>query len=418
MAQLSNDCFAGASALLPLDQALAEIAARVTPVVGTEQVALGDAVGRILARPVVATISVPGADNSAVDGYAVHFDDLDPAQETRLPVVGRAAAGHPLTRAVARGEAARVLTGALMPAGPDTVLMQEDCALDGETVILRPGIKRGANRRCAGEDVSAGQQVLSAGHRLRPQDVALAAAVGAVAVEGYRPLKVAVLSTGDEIAEPGGPLPPGHIYDSNRIMVRTLVERLGFQATDLGIVPDRLYDIVARLGAAAEGHDAVISSGGVSTGDEDHVKAALERLGRMHFWRLAIKPGRPIAVGQIGAVPFLGLPGNPVAAMLTFLFFARVLLLRLGGGVPTPPRHLAVRAGFAYRKKAGRREWVRATLRAGADGIPEALKFPREGAGVLSSVVESDGLIELDEATTTLTPGTLVPFLPFAGLMD
>lgn len=418
MAQLSDDCFAGAQALLPLDQALAEIETRVTAVVGTERVALADAVGRILARSIVAAISVPAHDNSAVDGYAVHFDDLDPAAETRLPVVGRAAAGHPLERQVARGEAARVLTGALMPEGPDTVLMQEDCAVDGESVILRPGIKRGANRRCAGEDVVAGQEVLGTGHRLRPLDMALAAAVGAVAVEVYRPLKVAVLSTGDEIAEPGTPLLPGGIYDSNRIMVRALVERLGFQAIDLGIAPDRLDVITQRLQQAAQGHDAVISTGGVSTGDEDHVKAALTTLGRLHFWRLAIKPGRPIAVGQIGAVPFLGLPGNPVAAMLTFLFFARDLLLRLGGGVPSPPSRLAVRAGFAYRKKAGRREWVRAMLRPGRDGIPDALKFPREGAGVLSSLVESDGLIELDEAITTLTPGTIVPFLPFAGLMD
>ncbi len=414
MAQLSDDCFAFGGRLMTTAEAREVLDARIAPVVDGESVGVSDALGRILASDLVAPIAVPPHANSAVDGYAVHFDDLAPDAETRLRIVGRVAAGHPATGPAARGEAVRVFTGAPMPPGPDTVLMQEDCGLEGDAVVIRPGIKRGANYRAAGEDVAAGAVVLKAGHRLRPQDVGLVASLGLRTLAVRRRLKVALFSTGDELAEPGQPLKPGAIYDSNRYTLAALLRVTGVELSDLGILPDSMAAIRDALARAAASHDAILTSGGMSTGEEDHVKAAVEAIGALHFWRLAIKPGRPVALGQIGRVPFIGLPGNPVAVMVTYLRIARPLLLKLGGAVELDPTLYRVRAGFAYRKKKERREYVRAWLEAGEDGAPVARRFPRDGAGILSSMVEADGLVELAEDVTTLEPGTVVDYLPFS----
>jgi molybdopterin molybdotransferase len=420
MAQLTDDCFAHGGRLMSVDEALALLAERVRAVAETEIVPLADALDRILAEDVRATRSVPPHDNAAVDGYAVYFDDLDPERETRLPVTGRAAAGHPLGRPQRRGEAVRIFTGAPMPSGvddtggPDTVMMQEDCRMNGDAVIIRPGIKRGGNRRKTGEDVKAGAVILQAGQRLRPQDLGLAASIGLATLPVSRALEVALFSTGDELCEPGSPPPAGCVYDANRLTLAALLKRLGCRVGDLGILPDRSEVIRAALDEAAKRHDAVITSGGMSTGEEDHIKAAVEALGSLHFWRLAIKPGRPLALGQIRGKPFIGLPGNPVAMMVTFLRFARPVLLRLMGARETAPVLYRVRAGFEHRKKEGRREWVRARLAADQDGALAARKFPRDGAGILSSLVESDGLVELPESLTRLDAGSMVDFLPFS----
>src|SRR5690606_23189583 len=296
MAQLSDDCFAHGGRLMPVEEALALIAERTTKVTEDETIPLGEALGRVLAADLVATLSVPDHVNSAVDGYAVYFDDLDPRVETRLPVHGRAAAGHPLPGRHPRGTAVRIFTGAAMPAGegdqdPDTVMMQEDCRLEGDTVVIAPGIKRGANRRLAGEDVEAGTVALSAGRRLRPQDLGQAAALGQKELPVSRRLRVALFSTGDELREPGQPLPAGCLYDSNRYTLGGLLRGLGCAVTDLGILPDRAPVVRDALAAAAGDHDLLITSGGVSVGEEDHVKGAVEALGRLHAWRLAIKPG-------------------------------------------------------------------------------------------------------------------------------
>ncbi len=417
MAQLSDDCFAHGSALMTTAEARSLIAEKITAVTGTETLRLIDALGRVLAEDLIAPADVPAHDNSAVDGYAVYFDDLDPNAETVLPVAGRATAGHPLRRTAQRGEAIRIFTGARMPEGPDTVMMQEDCRLDGDRVAIRPGIKRGANRRARGEDIRAGTRVLAAGARLRPQDLGQAASIGREDLLVSRPLRVALFSTGDELREPGRPLEPGCIYDSNRYTVTGLLRGLGCVIDDFGILPDQPETIENLLSKAAKEHDLLITSGGVSVGEEDHVKRAVQALGHLHLWRLAIKPGRPIALGQIASVPFVGLPGNPVAVMVTFLILVRPMILGMLGGSETPPRYFKVSAAFSHRKKPSRREWLRVRLRGDGNGALEATKFPRDGAGILSSLVESDGLVELPENLAEIEPGTLVDFLPFSEVL-
>jgi molybdopterin molybdotransferase len=296
--------------------------------------------------------------------------------------------------------------------GPDTVAMQEDCGRDGEFVILPSGSRKGSHRRQAGEDVRTGDAALRVGSRLRPQEIGLASALGVTRLSVHRRLRIAVFSTGDELVEAGVPLGPGQIHDSNRHTLSALLVGLGAEITDLGILRDSEAQIRARLADSAREHDAIVTSGGMSTGEEDHVKAAVDGIGRLHAWRLAIKPGRPVALGQIGRVPFIGLPGNPVAVMVTFLLLARPLLLRLAGAEPKEPPRYRVVAGFDYTKKAGRREFLRARLEAAAGG-PVARRFERDGAGILSSLTQSDGLIELPEELTHLASGSPVDYLPY-----
>jgi molybdopterin molybdotransferase len=415
MAQLSNDCFAqGARRRMTAAEALELLGARLTAVAEIETVPVRAAHGRILAEDVAADRAVPPHDNSAVDGYAVRFEDLSHVGETTLTLAGRAAAGHPVPHPLPPKAAVRIFTGAKMPDGADTVLMQEDCRESDGAVIVPPGIERGANRRKAGEDVAPGTKVLGAGRRLRPQDIGLAASIGRTALKVHRPLRVALFSTGDEIREPGTELPPGCLYDANRYALHGLLETLGCAIDDLGILPDSYTHIHDALMGAAATHDAIVTSGGVSMGEEDHVRAAVSALGEIHFWQLAIRPGRPLALGAVGNAAFIGLPGNPAAMMVTFLRLARPALLRLAGGREISPTTFRVRADFGYKKKSGRREWVRCRLVPGPDGQAMARKFPREGAGILTSLVESDGLVELPEDLTRLEPGAMVDFLPFS----
>jgi molybdopterin molybdotransferase len=265
--------------------------------------------------------------------------------------------------------------------------------------------------------VAKGDVALSAGLRLRPADLGLAASLGQDALPVFRPLRAALLSTGDEVCEPGTPLIPGAIYDANRVMLRALLRGLGCEVSDLGIRPDRAAALCDTLADAAAGHDLIVTSGGVSTGEEDHVRAAIEKLGRLDFWRLAIKPGRPVALGQVRGVPLIGLPGNPVAAALTFAILGRPLILRLAGAIPPPPLTFPVQAGFDYRKKPGRREYLRVRLERDG-GALVASKYKRDGAGILSSIVQSDGFAVLDEDMSDVTPGMAVDFLPFSEVFD
>jgi len=423
MAQLTDDCFAFNGPLLPVDDAERLIAERIAPVEGHDSVALREANGRVLAEDLIAPVNVPPFDNSAVDGYAVCADGLAQNGETRLAIVDRVAAGHASRHAVRAGEAIRIFTGAPMPEGADTVFMQEDCRVEGDRVIVPPGLKLGANRRFAGEDMRAGARALPAGRRLAVQHVALAAALGITKLDVRRRVRVALFSTGDEIVEPGSALPRAALYDSNRYLLAGLLARYGVAVTDLGILTDDPRELARGLASAAANHDLVLTSGGVSAGEADHVRDAVESVGRLVFWRVAIKPGRPVAMGVIhgsnsgeGAV-FVGLPGNPVAVFVTFVRVVRPLLLRLAGALPEPLMAMPARATFSYKKRAGRREYVRVALRLAADGAIETVKYAQDGAGVLTSLTETDGLVELSEDVTKVEPGETVGFLSYASLL-
>jgi molybdopterin molybdotransferase len=410
---LSTPCCGGDRQLLPLAR-LVELLGRVAiPPLGSETVGLTAACGRVLAEDIVAAGDLPAGDSSAMDGYALAFADLGQDHPTTLPVVGRVAAGHSLERPVRRGEAVRIFTGAPLPEGCDTVVMQEHCnAADGK-VTLPLGVARHANRRRRGEDVSAGSLCLSSGAVLRPQHIGMAAALGRAELRVRLPVRVALFSTGDELREPGEPLGAGQVHDINRFALSAMLGRLGCAVTDLGIVRDDRRRVVEALADAAFGHELVIGSGGMSVGEEDHVKAAVSELGSVDFWRLAIKPGKPVAVGRIGAVPFVGLPGNPVASMVTFALVARPLIQRIAGAAPAEPRRWRVVADFAHDKPSGRRDYLRGRLLDGG----RVAKFRHDGSHVISSMVEADGLIELHEDITRIEPGDGIDFLSFADLL-
>lgn len=394
-------------------QALTVIAGRYGPVAGSETVPLADACDRILTADVVAGIAVPAADNSAVDGYAFRHADLG---GNALSVVGIAAAGHPYSDEIGPGEAVRIFTGAIMPRGADTVVAQEFATVTGRSVGIPAEIRAGDNRRRAGEDIAPGAHILSAGTRLGPAAIGLLASVGIDQVGVQTRLRVAVFSTGDELRGDAGALSAGQIHDSNRPVLLAMLGRLGIAATDLGILPDREDIITSRLAAAALSHDAVICSAGMSVGDEDHVKPAVRSLGALDFWSVAIKPGRPIAVGRIGDIPFFGLPGNPVAMIVTFLVMVRPALLRLSGADASAPRRFPVIADFAMARRAGKREFLRCTLH-DADGLQlRARRFERGGSGVLSSVADSEGLLEVGEDIAGIEPGQILSFIPFSSL--
>jgi molybdopterin molybdotransferase len=414
MAQLSDDCFAFGGTLLSIEDAAALITERVPPIAGLESVALIGAAGRILAEDLVAPLPLPPFFNSAVDGYAFRHADLGTGP-TRLPLGGRIAAGE-TAAALVPGRAARIFTGAPMPAGADTVLMQEDAAVEADAVVVPTGLRRGANARPAGEDVPQGALALAAGTRLRAPEIGLAAALGQARLAVRPKLRVGVFSTGDELATPGNALGPAQTYDSNRFTLLALLGRLPVEAVDLGILPDDRDATARALAAAAGAHDLLLTSGGVSTGEEDHVRAAIEAGGSLVFWRLAVKPGRPAAMGVVGGTPVLGLPGNPVAAVVTFLHLARPLVLRLAGARPDALPRFSARADFKARKKVGRREYLRVRLAPGLP-MPVATKFEREGAGLLTSLTECDAFAELPEAVLAVAPEDTIQVIPFAAFL-
>ena len=393
-----DDCFASADRMLTVGEAAALLRSRLGPVVGRERVALAAARGRVLAAPLTSRLDVPGYDNAAVDGYA--FAHGAP----HYRIVGRAAAGRPFPRPLGSGEAIRILTGAPTPEGADTVAMQEDARLDGERLSVPAGLKAGANYRRAGENIRRGEAVFEAGRRLGALQLGVAASLGETALEVFRPLRAALFSTGDELARPGAALGPGQLYDSNRAMLRAFLEADGVAVTDLGILPDDAPTVRAALAEAAEAHDVVMTSAGVSTGDEDHVAAAVPAL---HFWRLAVKPGRPLALGRIGEAAFVGLPGNPVAAAACLLMLVRPMLGLLGGAGWEAPAALAVPVGFAMTKKTGRREWLRVRL----DEAGTAWKAGPDGSALLRVMADADGLLDVPEDVARIAPGDRFPLL-------
>ncbi len=410
--RLKDDCFRHDHDRLKHDEVIALIRERLRPVAESETVVLADAHGRVLAQDVIAPRDVPQFTNSAVDGYAVAHGSVAATGGT-LRVTMRAAAGHPAGKPVGPGEAARIFTGAAIPEGADTVIMQEDVTVDGNRIVIAGAIRRGANVRRVGEDLRAGQVAVRAGTRLRPQEVAAIASTGADQVRCHRRLRVGVLSTGDELVEPGESLAIGQVYDSNRHLLAGLIASQGAEMALLGRVSDEAETVEARLRQAAVDCDVILTTGGVSRGETDFVVETIRRLGSLHAWQIAVKPGRPLAMGQIGDAVVFGLPGNPVAAFVTFLLYVVPMLAQLQGANPREPRRYLVPAGFDFTgRKRGRREFWRGRIVEGHDG-PRLMKFERDGSGLISGLVQAEGLIDIPESMGDVHAGDPLAFIPF-----
>ena len=407
---LSNDCFALPQGVnwTPVDEALALLRGRLRPVTRAEAVPLSEALGRVLAEDAIALRSNPPQPNTAVDGYGFAGGRSEGAHVMPL-VAGRAAAGVPFNGVVPPGQAIRILTGAALPEGVDTVILEEDVRTDGASVAFNGPLKSGANTRKAGEDVAAGDVILPAGRVLTPADLALASATGLAELLVRKPLRVAVISTGDELVDPGEPAGLGQIYDANRPMLLALIRQFGFETVDMGRIKDDRAALGTAFDQAAAQADVILTSGGASAGDEDHVSALLREAGAMQEWRIALKPGRPLALGMWQGTPVFGLPGNPVAALVCTLVFARPAMGLMAGAGWAEPQGFEVPAAFAKRKKPGRREYLRARMRAGRAEV-----FKSEGSGRISGLSWAEGLVELPDGAAEIAPGDPVRFIPFA----
>ena len=402
--------------LIPLDDALARLLAQALPLQGVDTVRTFDADGRVLAHDLVSAVQVPPLDNSAMDGYALRCADV-PQPGTVLPVSQRIPAGRVGTP-LQPGTAARIFTGAPVPEGADAVVMQEECSAEGDGhVRVQATPRAGQNIRLAGENIARGSVALEAGARLTPAALGLAASIGVAEMPVARRPRVALFSTGDELVMPGDvapqDMPPGAIYNSNRFFLRALLQRMGCEVTDMGIVPDRLEATQDALRTASQGHDVILTSGGVSVGEEDHLKPAVQALGQLDLWQIAIKPGKPFAYGRVGQAHFLGLPGNPVASFITFAILVRPFLLRLQGVGDVAPRCIAARADFDWPKADKRREFLR--VRYNAAGALDL--FTNQGSGVLTSTVWGDGVVD-NPPGHTIARGDTVRFHSFAEMLS
>ncbi len=423
MKKLSDDCFVHDKDRMRHEEAVGILRSRMSTIATTEDIALEQAAGRILAEAIVAPRDIPAFDNSAVDGYAYSSDDYA-GTGGFFPIAARIPAGHSADIELPPSSAARIFTGARMPAGSDTVAMQEDCEPHEQDstsfVAIPPGLKPGANCRLAGEDVSAGSPVAGAGQTLRPQDLAAIASTGTPNIAVFRKLKVALISSGDEILRPGEPYEAGGVYDTNRFMLEGLLQNQNVELIDLGVCPDDREALSALLKEASQTCDAILSTGGASKGEEDHFVEALERLGKCHLLQLAIKPGRPMSFGQLENTPCFTLPGNPVAAFVCFLLYVRPSLICLGGGGWNEPTRFPMPAGFAIKSKPDRREFLRGFTVSGTDGSLCVQKFSRDGSGLISGLQAASGFIEISEERTEVHEGDIVEFIPFSqfGIYD
>ena len=420
--QLIDDCFRPGQEFLLHEEAIALLQARMMPVTGTEVLPLAAASGRVIAAAAVARSPVPAHTNSAVDGYAVTQATLAAAPKgagTQLPIAGRSAAGHPFGGLVPPQKAVRIFTGGVLPDGTDTVVMQEDTDLPAgpDGGVLIHGIpKAGANVRKAGEDVAAGEVLLEAGQVIRPQDLAGLASIGLGEVACFKRLRVAVVSTGDEVVAPGTrALRPGEVYDANASLLQALAASAGCDVKHLGILPDRPDAVRDTLARAAREFDVILTSGGASRGEEDHIAACIAALCTRHFWQVQVKPGRPMMLGQIGDVAVVGLPGNPVAVFVCFLMYVWPMLRRLGGTLWPEPRRFLMPADFEFpNRKVGRREFWRGMMRLGPAGDWRVGKFERDGSGLISSLRAADCLIDIPEDVHAIRSGDPVAVIPFS----
>jgi len=403
--------------LLRVEEARRRIFSEITPIRGVEHIALRSALERVLAQDVLSPVDVPGHTNSAVDGYALAGADLPARDEREYRVVGTAWAGRPFAGVIQAGECARIMTGAPLPAGTDTVVMQEHVRAHGESVHIGTGHKPGQNVRAAGEDLAKGDVALSAGKRLTPADLGLLASIGLAEIGVYRPLRVAFFSTGDELRSLGEPLGPGEIYDSNRYTLYGMLKRLNVEILDLGVIRDQRAAVRDAFAEASAIADAVITSGGVSVGEADYVKETVSQLGRVSFWQIAMKPGRPLAFGHIGKAAFFGLPGNPVAVMVTFYQFVQPALRHMAGEQNVlESNKLFAHCATRFKKLPGRTEFQRATME-NMDGKLVVRSTGTQGSGILRSMSRANCFVVLPEDAETVEPGSLVEIQPFYGLV-
>ncbi len=402
---------------LPVAQAKEIIASVVEPVACAERVAIRSALDRVLAGDVVSTIDVPSSDNSAMDGFAMRADDLIEDAETRMRVAGTALAGRSFDGSVARGEALRVMTGAILPEGLDTVVIQETVRVEDGVVVVPAGQQRGQNCRRRGEDLRTGEPALRCGKRLTAADIGLLASLGMSEVPVRRRLRVALFSTGDELRSIGEVLQPGQVYDSNRYTIWAMLTRLGVEIVDMGVVRDSPETLERAMREAATCADAIVSSGGVSVGEADFTRQVIQRVGDVAFWRIAMRPGRPMAFGRVGNACYFGLPGNPVAVMITFQFIVRDALLRMMGAEARPLPWLRARSETALRKRPGRTEYQRATLGQAPDGRMQVRPLGNQGSGVLRSMSEANCIVVLHHDQGAVAPGDEVDCVAFEGLL-
>lgn len=403
---------------MPVPKARELIRRFLQPISGIERLPLRAALGRILAEDVISPIDVPGHDNSAMDGYALRHCDLSPSGETILQRVGESFAGRPFGGVLSMGSCVRIFTGAAMPEGADTVVMQEHVAVEGSRISIPPGTRLGQNRRRAGDDIRAGAKVFAAGQIIRPAELGMLASLGVIEVAVRRRLRVAIFSTGDELRAAGSPLALGEIYDSNRYTLFGMLTRLNCEVMDLGAIPDQPALLEAALISASQNADVVITSGGVSVGEADYIKALLDRLGQVLFWKIAMKPGRPLAYGRIGQAHFFGLPGNPVAVMVSFYQFARDALLALMGQDPVPALPtFDVVCTTPIKKLPGRTEFQRGVLEPAAGGSWTVRVTGDQSSGILSSMSLANCFIVLPTEQGNVAPGETVTVKVLEGLI-
>ena len=397
--------------LMPVDEAIAQLLAQAPPVPSTEVIPLGQAAGRVIAEELFSPLDLPGWDNSAMDGYALRAADV-PEQGGYLVLAGRIAAGHSSDVPLQTGQTVRIFTGAPLPPGADSVVPQERCRVYGQRIWCPP-LRLGEHVRKRGEELQRGQSLLRVGQRLRAQEVGLLASAGIPWVKVYRPLRVCLLSSGDELREPGESLAPGQIYNSNRHLVTALLRGWGVEVLDYGVMADALAASRDALILASSECDLLLTTGGVSVGEEDHLKQAIQELGRVDFWRLAIQPGKPLAFGEVAGKPWIGLPGNPSAALITTLVVVRPFLLRAQGVERVLPVPIQVPAGFEWSTPNKRRQYLRARLSPGVDGQLRAVLHPQQSSAMLTAACWADGLV-IVEPEQVLLKDAPVPFLSFA----
>lgn len=416
MTQLTKDLKAFGNKLVKLNTAIKIIKNNFNLQQYTELVNLKNTLNRISGENIISSINVPAHSNSAVDGYAINFKEYSNGNR-KFKIIGKSSAGHPFNKKVQKLNSIRVLTGAILPPNLDTIIMEEDCKIINNILTLPDNVKKGINYRYLGEDIKKNSIVYKKGHKIKPQDIGVLASLGIKRIRAYKTLKIAIFSSGDELVNVGKPLNKGQIYDSNREMIIAFLSKLGFLVTDLGILKDKPDVIENKLKKASINNDLIITSGGMSLGDEDHIKNIIDNKGSIYAWRLAIKPGRPVGFGMFNKCPIIGLPGNPAAAFITFLVVAIPILKQMSGQLVNKYNLIPITSDFYYTKKKGRKEFIRVKLINKKNKLT-AQKFPKAGAGILTSTTWSSGIGILDEKVEEIKPGDKINYLSFNEILN